>query len=49
MTERTLPQLFEDSVKTYPENILMWEKTATPTCRRPTGRCGSSSAPSPPA
>jgi long-chain acyl-CoA synthetase len=28
MTERTLPQLFEDSVTKYPENVLMWEKTA---------------------
>ncbi len=28
MTERTLPQLFEDSVAKYPENILMWEKPA---------------------
>ena len=27
MTQRTLPQLFEDSVTTYPNNILMWEKT----------------------
>src|SRR4030042_303373 len=26
MSERTLPQLFEDSVKNYPNNILMWEK-----------------------
>ena len=26
MPERTLPQLFEDSVEKYPENILMWEK-----------------------
>jgi long-chain acyl-CoA synthetase len=24
--QRTLPQLFEDSVKKYPNNILMWEK-----------------------
>ncbi len=27
MPERTLPQLFEDSVRKFPENILMWEKT----------------------
>lgn len=26
MAERTLPQLFEDSVRTYPRNVLMWEK-----------------------
>ena len=26
MTQRTLPQLFEDSVTKYPDNILMWEK-----------------------
>jgi long-chain acyl-CoA synthetase len=26
MAERTLPRLFEDSVKTYPENVLIWEK-----------------------
>ena len=26
MAERTLPQLFEDSVRTYPNNVLMWEK-----------------------
>lgn len=26
MSERTLVQLFEDSVKKYPDNILMWEK-----------------------
>ena len=25
-TQRTLPQLFEDSVAKYPNNILMWEK-----------------------
>ena len=25
-TQRTLPQLFEDSVAKYPSNILMWEK-----------------------
>ena len=24
--QRTLPQLFEDSVAKYPNNILMWEK-----------------------
>lgn len=27
MPNRTLPQLFEDSVKKYSKNILMWEKT----------------------
>lgn len=26
MKQRTLPQLFEDSVNKYPDNILMWEK-----------------------
>jgi long-chain acyl-CoA synthetase len=26
MAERTLPRLFEDSVKAYPHNVLMWEK-----------------------
>ncbi len=26
MAQRTLPQLFEDSVRTYPNNVLMWEK-----------------------
>ena len=26
MAERTLPQLFEDSVSAYPNNVLMWEK-----------------------
>jgi long-chain acyl-CoA synthetase len=26
MIQRTLPQLFEDSVAKYPSNILMWEK-----------------------
>jgi len=26
MAERTLPQLFEESVKTYPANVLLWEK-----------------------
>lgn len=26
MAERTLPQLFEDSVKAYSQNVLMWEK-----------------------
>jgi long-chain acyl-CoA synthetase len=26
MAERSLPQLFEDSVERYPNNILMWEK-----------------------
>ncbi len=28
MAERSLPQLFEDSVAKYPDNILMWEKPA---------------------
>ena len=28
MAERTLPQLFEDSVTKYPDNILIWEKPA---------------------
>ena len=28
MLERTLPQLFEESVKKYSKNILMWEKTS---------------------
>ena len=28
MSERTLPQLFEESVKKYSNNILMWEKTS---------------------
>ncbi len=28
MSERTLPQLFEDSVAAYPGNTLMWEKKA---------------------
>lgn len=26
MAERTLPRLFEDSVKAYPGNVLIWEK-----------------------
>jgi long-chain acyl-CoA synthetase len=26
MPERTLPGLFEESVKAYPDNVLMWEK-----------------------
>jgi len=26
MAERSLPQLFEDSVRAYPTNVLMWEK-----------------------
>ncbi|MGB9906810.1 MAG: AMP-dependent synthetase/ligase [Candidatus Saccharicenans sp.] len=26
MAQRTLPQLFEDSVQKFPENIIMWEK-----------------------
>jgi len=26
MSERTLPQLFEDSVKTFTDNIVIWEK-----------------------
>jgi len=28
MLERTLPKLFEESVKKYSKNILMWEKTS---------------------
>lgn len=28
MLERTLPQLFEESVKKYSKNVLMWEKTS---------------------
>lgn len=27
MEQRTIPQLFEDSVNKYPNNILVWEKT----------------------
>ncbi len=27
MSQRTIPQLFEESVQRYPENILMWDKT----------------------
>lgn len=27
MAERTLPRLFEDSVKAFPKNILIWEKS----------------------
>ena len=27
MTHRTLPQLFEDSVRSFPDNIMMWQKT----------------------
>ena len=27
MAERTLPRLFEDSVKAYPGNVLIWEKS----------------------
>lgn len=27
MAHRTLPQLFEESVRSFPDNILMWEKT----------------------
>ena len=26
MVERTLPQLFEESVQKFPDNVLMWEK-----------------------
>lgn len=26
MAQRTLPQLFEDSVKAFPDNVYMWEK-----------------------
>lgn len=29
MAERTLPQLFEDSVKSYPGNVLIWEKAGS--------------------
>jgi long-chain acyl-CoA synthetase len=29
MTERTLPALFEDSIKAYPDNVLIWEKTGS--------------------
>src|SRR5512135_1677862 len=29
MPERTLPQLFEDSVRAYPDNVLIWEKTGS--------------------
>ncbi len=29
MPERTLPALFEESVRTYPRNVLIWEKTGT--------------------
>ncbi len=29
MPERTLPGLFEESVKAYPENVLIWEKTGS--------------------
>ncbi|MCX6573175.1 MAG: AMP-binding protein, partial [Candidatus Aminicenantes bacterium] len=28
MSERTLPALFEESVRAFPENVLIWEKTA---------------------
>ena len=27
MPERTLPDLFEESVTAYPDNVLIWEKT----------------------
>lgn len=27
MAHRTLPQLFEDSVRSFPDNIMMWQKT----------------------
>ena len=27
MHQRTIPRLFEESVKKYPKNVLMWEKT----------------------
>jgi long-chain acyl-CoA synthetase len=30
MPERTLPGLFEDSVKAYPANVLIWEKRGGP-------------------
>jgi len=29
MPERTLPWLFEESVKRYPANVMIWEKTGT--------------------
>jgi long-chain acyl-CoA synthetase len=29
MAERTLPELFEESVKSYPDNVLIWEKSGT--------------------
>lgn len=29
MPERTLRQLFEDSVRAYPDNVLIWEKTGS--------------------
>jgi len=29
MAERTLPGLFEESVKTYPRNVLIWEKSGS--------------------
>src|SRR5512143_1858777 len=29
MPERTLPALFEESVRTYPRNVLIWEKTGS--------------------
>jgi long-chain acyl-CoA synthetase len=29
MPERTLPALFEESVKAYPDNVLVWEKTGS--------------------
>jgi len=29
MPERTLPALFEDSVRAYPDNVLIWEKTGS--------------------
>ena len=30
MSERTLPALFEESVRAFPENVLIWEKTGRP-------------------
>ncbi len=49
MPERTLPQLFEDSVAAFPSNVLLWEKSGAPTGARPTRKCGPSSTASPPA
>jgi long-subunit acyl-CoA synthetase (AMP-forming) len=27
LSQKTIPQLFEESVKKFPQNTLMWEKT----------------------